>query len=159
MTTSSDTGVIALSPGEGRPVMGQDILVKVGKESAHGAYTLLKTTGIPPGLWVPPHIHHAEEEAWYVLDGELTFNVGGRTIPAVAGSFILVPRGIVHTFGNTGDRPASFLEIFSPAGMEGYFEERTALMQVASATGELDYAGMDPMAHAALAKKHRMEFV
>ena len=159
MTRLSDDNVIVLGPGEGRPVMNQDIVVKVGKESAQGAYTLLEMTGLPPGLWVPPHIHHAEEEAWYVLDGELTFRVGDRTIPAVPGSFILVPRGLVHAFGNTGARPASLLEIFSPAGMEGYFEERTALAKAASPTGEPDYAGMDPVAHAALAKKYGMDFV
>jgi len=110
-------------------------MLKAGKEAAQGAYAVLEMTVIPPGLWVPPHIHGAEEEAWYVLDGELTFRVGEQEIGAVAGSFILVPRGLVQSLGNTGTRPVSLLEIFSPAGMEAYFAERAALAKARSAGG------------------------
>jgi mannose-6-phosphate isomerase-like protein (cupin superfamily) len=159
MTATSDNGVIVLGPGEGKPVMGPDMVLKVGKDAGLDAYTLMEASGFPPGFWVPPHFHEAAAEAWYVLDGELTFMVGDRTIPAGGGSFILVPRGQVHSFGNTGDRPASFLEFFSPPGMESYFEERTALASATSSTGEPDFAGIDPEAHAALARKHGMVFV
>jgi mannose-6-phosphate isomerase-like protein (cupin superfamily) len=114
---------------------------------------------IQPGRWIPAHIHHTTEEAWYVLDGELTFRIGDYTLPAPAGSFVLVPRGTVHSFGNTSPAPAKFLEIFSPAGMERYFEERAALASVASPIDQIDYAGLAPEAHAVLANKYNMEFV
>jgi hypothetical protein len=93
------------------------------------------------------------------LGGVLTFRIAGRTIEAPVGTFILVPRGTAHGFGNLGSGPASFLALFSPAGMEGYFEERFALARGAPGEATRDYAGLDETTHTALARKYHMEFV
>jgi mannose-6-phosphate isomerase-like protein (cupin superfamily) len=108
--------------------------VKALQSDTGGAYALLEWSATGD-LWVPAHIHHGEEEAWYVLEGELTFHIGERTIPAPAGSFVLVPRGAPHSFANTGGGTARFLELFSPGGMERYFEERAAMRRDAPPGG------------------------
>lgn len=148
---------IILRPGETRGRL--DLALKVGTVETGGAYALRAGGPMPPGRWVAEHIHHREEEAWYVLSGALTFRIGGQTVEAPAGTFVLVPRGTVHSFGNAGTSPATFLELFSPAGMEGYFEERFGLEQAAPRAANTDYASLDPAVHAALAQKYGMEFV
>ena len=72
-------------------------------------------------------MHQGEEEGWYVLEGELTFRLGDQTVRAPAGSFVLAPRGMLHSFGNTGTQTAKYLELFSPPGMERFFADLAAL--------------------------------
>ena len=79
-----------------------------------------------PGGGPPPHIHHFEDESFYILEGSVTFQAGGQTIHAKPGDFIHVPRGTVHSFKNEGTVPARALVIISPAGptgMQQFFEE------------------------------------
>jgi mannose-6-phosphate isomerase-like protein (cupin superfamily) len=132
---------------------GTELVVKADQATTRGAYSLLEWRSAPGGAWVPAHIHQAEEEAWYVVEGELTFRIGEHTIPAPAGSFILVPRGTLHTFGNTGSGPARYLQLFSPGGMERYFAERAALLR-AVAPGPPDRAALRE-----LNQRYGMEFV
>jgi mannose-6-phosphate isomerase-like protein (cupin superfamily) len=124
---------VVLGPGEGRvvPVPGQPHTYKADADDTHGAYTLAEVslTGEGP----PQHIHHAEEEAVYVLDGAINVKLGEETIRAAAGSFVLVPRGTVHTYWNAGSTPARLLVIVSPPGFEQMFAE-------AVGDGEIDYA-------------------
>jgi oxalate decarboxylase/phosphoglucose isomerase-like protein (cupin superfamily) len=80
---------------------------------------------------VPAHLHRREAEAWYVLEGELTFRFGDRTAVAPAGAFVFSPPGVAHSFGNAGERPARYLELFVPGGFEGLLVERTALERAA----------------------------
>jgi mannose-6-phosphate isomerase-like protein (cupin superfamily) len=77
----------------------------------------------------PPHIHHAHEEGFYVLEGELEFLVGTRTMRARAGTFVMVPVDALHTFSNPTDRPARFLNTFTPPRYIHYFEEMSELIQ------------------------------
>ena len=69
------------------------------------------------------HIHDNEEEAFYVIEGNLRVLLGEITIEAQAGSFILVPRGTVHTFSRADKNPVKLLVIISPAGFENFFFE------------------------------------
>ncbi len=140
-------------PGEGRQIEGLPICVRVDGSDTGGAYSVLEMT-IPPGRRVPTHVHANEEEAWYIIEGEITFEIDGDKLTAPAGSFVLVPRGTVHGFGNDTGSPARFLELFSPPGMERYFEERA---QLATQAGG-DYAGVDREAHALLAARYGMRF-
>lgn len=91
-----------------------------GKESGGSYFTLEVTVG--PGNGPPPHIHHLEEEQFYILEGTLTFQVGDQTIRASTGDFIHIPRETVHSFKN-GPTPAKLLSTFSPAGIEAFFQE------------------------------------
>jgi quercetin dioxygenase-like cupin family protein len=91
-----------------------------GAESGGSSFTL--ESDVAPGHGPPPHIHHLEDEQFYVLEGEITFQVGDRTIQATAGDFIYIPRQVVHAFKN-GAAPAKLLATFTPAGIEGFFQE------------------------------------
>ena len=99
---------IVLSAGEGKvvSVLGDRYTYKAVGEQTGGAYGLVETA-VPVGSsGPPPHIHPGEDEAFCVLDGEVTVLIGDRTITATAGSFAFVPRGMVHTFSNRGARAA-----------------------------------------------------
>jgi quercetin dioxygenase-like cupin family protein len=91
-----------------------------GKESGGSYFTLEVNVG--PGNGPPPHIHHREEEQFYILEGKLTLRVGDQTIRASPGDFIHIPRETVHSFKN-GPTPARLLATFSPAGIEQFFQE------------------------------------
>jgi uncharacterized cupin superfamily protein len=67
----------------------------------------------PPRLIAPPHLHHADDEAWYVLDGVLRVRVGHDEIEARAGSGVFVSRGTVHTYWNPGPGPVRYLLIMT----------------------------------------------
>ena len=117
---------IFVGPGDGKDLtnpIGGAMVVKVRDEYTAGAYSVHDNT-IPPGSPGPrPHLHRGHEEAFYVLEGELTVRVGTRKIVAPAGSFVVVPRGTVHRPSNPGTDPTRVLLVFSPAGMDGFFEE------------------------------------
>jgi len=87
-----------------------------------GAYFIMEAI-VPPGGGPPPHIHHREEECFYVLEGQLEIMVGDRVIQASTGDFVHTPRETVHCFRNVGTGMARTLLIFSPAGLEGFFQE------------------------------------
>jgi mannose-6-phosphate isomerase-like protein (cupin superfamily) len=70
-----------------------------------------------------PHIHHRHEEAFYVLEGELTLRRGAETILAPAGAFVVIPPGVVHQPANAGSQPAKVLILFAPGGMDEFFIE------------------------------------
>jgi len=135
---------ILVEPGAG---------LKAGAAATGGSLALFDTSATPGG-WVPPHIHHEEEEAWYVLEGVLTFRFADREVNAPAGTFVLVPRGNLHSFGNTSDAPARFLMMFAPAGMEGFFAEMDEL--AASGGG---YSAIDAETSVAIARKYNMEMI
>ena len=145
---------IVLQPGEGRMVShrpGHNIIFKAAGDDTRGAYTLCEYTAAP-SAGPPPHIHHNDDEAFYLLEGELTVRVGGREALATAGSFVFLPRGVVHTFKNTGSGPARFLVIASPSGFERYLDDMAAAFLAAGAPP-------DPATSAEIASKHGMEFV
>ena len=121
-----------------------------------GAYAI-REVETPVGRCVPKHVHSRESEAWYVLVGELTFTLEDREFVALPGGLVYLPIGIAHGFRNSGASPARFLQIFAPAGLERYFEERAALVSEGGAG--LDYAGLPPALHAALAEKYGLRFL
>src|SRR5205823_2927405 len=94
---------------------------------------------IAPGmLAAPPHVHEHEHEASYVLEGEITAQVGDEIIHAPAGTLVLKPKGIAHTFWNQGTEPARILEIISPAGFERYFEELGELFAASGGAPDIE---------------------
>lgn len=78
---------------------------------------------VPPGGGPPPHVHSREEEGFYVLEGEITFQVGDRRVVATAGMFANMPVGTPHSFKNESDKPAKMLITLVPAGLEKMFFE------------------------------------
>jgi mannose-6-phosphate isomerase-like protein (cupin superfamily) len=117
-------GVIFVPPGEGRTLWVADELMtfKASARETGGAYALTDSL-VPPRGGPPPHMHHREDEAFWVLEGELEVVVGESTFRTGPGSFVHLPRGVLHSYRNTGDRPARFLTLIVPAGLEAFFVE------------------------------------
>ena len=91
-------------------------------EETGGAFFLAEISVVPGG-GTPPHIHRREDEAFHILEGTLTIQVGRNTIVASQGDFAFLPRGIAHSFKNTGSGSAKALVLITPAGLEGFFAE------------------------------------
>ncbi len=110
---------IVLGPGEGEALwaFGCHITAKAASETSGGRVAVLEHFA-GRGAGSPLHVHHREDEWFYVLDGELTFWVGGEVIDAPAGSFVYGPREIPHTF-TVSSEEAHFLLVVEPAGLEG----------------------------------------
>ncbi len=96
----------------------------VGAET-NGHYFLMEAV-VPPGGGPPPHIQTREEEGFYILEGEVVFRAGGERHVATSGTFLHVPRGIVHNFKNDSEEMARMLIFFAPAGIEGLMEKLAA---------------------------------
>ena len=122
---------VVLAPGAGRAIplgdAGTVTLKAVGAETG-GTLSVYEFVTPPRTAGPPLHLHRGWDEAFYVLEGELTFLVDGRTHNAPAGSFVFVPRGVLHTFWNASAAPARNLPVFTPAGIEDYFEEATRVL-------------------------------
>ena len=67
----------------------------------------------PPRYIAPLHVHHRDDEAWYVLAGALRFRLGDETVDAPAGGAVLAPRGTVHTYWNPRPEPARYLLVMT----------------------------------------------
>ncbi len=79
---------------------------------------------VPPGFPGPVRHRHAQMiDIFYVLEGELTFDLAGEQRTLGTGGFMLVPPGVVHTFANRGSVPARVLNILQPSGLEQYLKE------------------------------------
>jgi quercetin dioxygenase-like cupin family protein len=119
------------APGEGQAIplgdAGVVTLKAVGAET-NGTMAVYEFATPPATAGPPLHLHRNWDEAFYVLEGEMTFLIDGETSTAPAGSFIYIPQGILHTFWNASAAPAKQLTIFTPAGIEHYFAAVTRVM-------------------------------
>ena len=78
---------------------------------------------MPPGEGPPPHIHSREEEGFYVLEGQITFQIGDERLTAGAGTYANMPIGSLHSFRNDTQQVARMLISVAPAGLEQMFFE------------------------------------
>lgn len=76
---------------------------------------------VSPGGGPPPHVHQREEEGFFVIEGEITFQIGDQRVVATAGMFANMPIGVTHCFKNETDRPARMIITVAPAGLEDMF--------------------------------------
>lgn len=131
-----------VGPGEGATIQGPaggPLTFKVRGEQTNGSLCVIENV-VAPGDGPPLHTHAHEDEAWYVVDGELRFKLDEDVRSAPAGSFVFVPRGARHCFQNIGHLPARILVSFTPAGMERFFDRFTALPEgsdIPAAFGEI----------------------
>lgn len=108
---------------------GETVALHAGAEQTDGRYDFMVTTVEPgPGV-IPLHVHHRHDEAIYVLAGELEVRVGDETTTLTPGSFVMMPRGVPHTWRNSVDEPSRFICLFSPGGHVGVLEELAGLME------------------------------
>jgi len=90
---------VLVRPGEGRSVwsLGGRFTVKLDDAGSAGRFSIVEALALR-ATEPPLHIHHREDEAWYVLDGRMTFYVGDDQLTATSGAFVLAPMGLPHTF-------------------------------------------------------------
>jgi quercetin dioxygenase-like cupin family protein len=126
-------------------------------EETQGRFALIEAVG-RKGSVPPPHIHHREEESFYVLEGEMTVSVGDRTIKATPGTLVVVPRETVHSFVIESEQ-LRVLNLLTPAGMEGWFKEFSvaAPAMTLPPPTETPYSEIQKML--AAAPKYGIEFV
>ncbi|MDH3446492.1 MAG: cupin domain-containing protein [Deltaproteobacteria bacterium] len=136
--------------GEGKVLSarGSTMSFKATHASTNGAFSFMERTLPPGGRKPPPHIHSNCEEAFYVLDGEIEFSLDDETVIGRPGSFVLVPGGVSHTFGNAAPTASRLLILHAPA-MDRYFEELQELWSAAVPPSRDDEIG--------LMKRHGME--
>ncbi len=91
-------------------------------EDTGGAYSLFEALVPPRDPGPPPHIHRNEDEAFYVIKGELAVFLAGREFRAKPGNFISLPRGTVHSFKSTSDEIGRMLVFVSPSGFEKFLD-------------------------------------
>ena len=117
-------GGITLGAGEGKSfwLLTDLFTFKVVGDDTNGAYSVAEVTA-GPELGPPPHIHRRADESFYILEGTFDFTLAGQAFSATAGSFVHLPKGVVHTHRAGGGRPAKAIVIQSPAGVERFIEE------------------------------------
>jgi quercetin dioxygenase-like cupin family protein len=104
--------------GDARWFLGGLTIIKSSGETTGGRVAVTENLA-PRGYGSPLHVHHREDEWFYVLSGELTFWIDGETVAAREGSFVFGPRDVPHTFIVSSDQ-ARFLLVVEPAGFEKF---------------------------------------
>jgi mannose-6-phosphate isomerase-like protein (cupin superfamily) len=107
--------------GEPRWFFGMLAEVKASAAETAGQYTLVEITA-PPGLESPMHVHHTEDEGFYVLDGDVTIVVGDETVELASGQHAFGPRDVPHKFA-VGPEGARMIWMLTPGGFENLIEE------------------------------------
>lgn len=114
----------ALERGEGTSVwfLGTLVTIKATEENTQGSFSLIEELA-PPGFGPPWHVHHEDDELFYILEGEETFQVGEQEIRAPEGSTVYAPHGIPHSYKVEGETPARHLCLTFRPGLENFVLE------------------------------------
>jgi len=118
-------GIRVVRRGEGEQVGGGQINIRIVEDGSHTEHRfgLIECT-IPPGPAGPPqHIHREHDEVFIVTDGRLRFTSGTEAVDAEAGTVVVVPPGVPHTFSNPFAAPATFLCALTPDRYIQYFRD------------------------------------
>jgi mannose-6-phosphate isomerase-like protein (cupin superfamily) len=131
--------------------IGGDIgRVLVAGEETNGEFAVIEALA-DPGSGPPLHVHHREDEHFYVVEGQAKFVAGGKTILASAGDYVVGPRGVAHTFRNTGATPLRMIIITRPAGFEKFFAAASDALHAAG--------GFDPAVLTRVAAEYGIEIL
>jgi len=116
MAGPGEPRAIVVPPGAGRRVGNVEFLAR----TADTPRFTLGIIEIAPGRELEAHVHRDEDDAFYILEGEMTFFFGDEDDEAVAppGTFVLVPPGVRHGFRNPGPGPVRMLNVHAPAGFD-----------------------------------------
>lgn len=120
----SRTGVVMRGPGDGPATWAMGSLFErlVSAEQTDGLLGMSLVTQ-PPGVATPLHRHTNEAEAFYLLEGTMTYRAGEETYELAPGCFIYLPKGLPHAFRVTGERPVRFLGLAVPGRVLDLYDE------------------------------------
>lgn len=128
MSVDPQARFVVIAPGEGEVIAWRGRMhLLAGAENSEQRLTILQTAN-PRDAGPPLHRHSREDEAFYVLEGDYTFECGDRVVSASAGSFVFLPRGVPHRY-QAGKEGGRLLMIFAPGGIEDYFRAVAAAME------------------------------
>jgi mannose-6-phosphate isomerase-like protein (cupin superfamily) len=117
------------------PPSSRDPWQVLAESERTGGLLTVGVANMPPRTAGPSlHVHTREDEATYVIEGELTVVVGEETLSVTPGTFVWLPRGVPHTFANLGAEPVRAVGMIVPGGLEGMFKEQAGYF--ASLEGE-----------------------
>jgi mannose-6-phosphate isomerase-like protein (cupin superfamily) len=105
---------IVVPPGEGQRVGNVEFLART-RDTPRFTFGIIE---IQPGRVLEAHVHQQEDDAFYIVEGEMTFTLGDEDVSAPPGTFVLVPPGVEHGFRNDGEIPVRMLNIHAPAGFD-----------------------------------------
>jgi mannose-6-phosphate isomerase-like protein (cupin superfamily) len=105
---------IVVAPGEGHRLGNVEFLARTA-DTPRFTFAIIE---IARGRELEAHVHAEEDDAFYILEGELTFTFGDERVAAPPGTFVLVPPGVAHGFQNDGASPMRMLNIHAPAGFD-----------------------------------------
>src|SRR3954469_25719587 len=106
-------------------IVGEETLVKVSAEDSAGTLAFFPLVA-PPMSGPPRHVHTREDELFYVLEGELVFELDGERHPVGAGDSVYLRRGVVHAYQNFTTADAQLLIATTPGGFSNFFVELSA---------------------------------
>jgi mannose-6-phosphate isomerase-like protein (cupin superfamily) len=133
--------------GEARSLGFSQIAFKTAPADTGGNLFVIEHSNLRPG-GPPLHLHLAQEEWFYVMEGEVLFQVGDKRLQLKAGDSVLAPRMVPHAFTAVGTTPAKMLIAFTPAGkMEQFFIDtarKGALAQDAALFAKYDMKLVGP---------------
>jgi mannose-6-phosphate isomerase-like protein (cupin superfamily) len=140
--TDEGRQAIVLAPGEARRIDlgGFTVSVYADRDLTGGAFSLIETAEVEIGAGPPLHVHADCAESFVVLAGRYRMHIDGQDIDCPTGSFVYVPRGLTHTF-QSAEANSRKLNLYTPAGMVGYFDELAA-----GIAAGLEPAGLDEIA-------------
>ncbi len=120
---------IVVEAGRGRRLsfLGYEATCKVGGRQTSAGLSIAEFVA-QPGTFTPPHRHETTDEVSYIVAGEMGFMVAEEEFVAGPGSYVVRPRGVPHAFWNLADTPCRFIDMYTPAGFEAWFEEAARLM-------------------------------
>jgi quercetin dioxygenase-like cupin family protein len=118
---TQEPAVVHTGEGEALWWFGSLAEIKATAAGTGGQMTIIEITD-PPGAEAPLHVHHNEDEGFWILEGDATFEVGDTTFEAHAGDYAYGPRDIPHRY-TAGDAGCRMLFILSPGGFEGLVKE------------------------------------
>lgn len=122
MSSSTPKRVVAPGAGELVDIGGVGVHFKLSSRDTGGAFSIVEHP-VEPRVLIPAHVHHLEDEFSYVAEGRIGARVGDDILDVPAGSYLIKPRDIPHTFWNPTDEPARLIEIIAPPGFEAQFAE------------------------------------
>jgi quercetin dioxygenase-like cupin family protein len=113
-----------LEPNKGKhiAIVGDINTILASKEDTGGTYSFIEAKVFPGGGPIS-HIQTREHEGFYVVEGQIIFNVDGQRIEAKPGTFVNIPPNVLHSFKNETNENAKMIIVLSPAGLEQFFVE------------------------------------
>jgi quercetin dioxygenase-like cupin family protein len=118
--TLTQTRLVPHAKGESHPVMGDPMRFLMTAAHSGGAYAVAEQE-VRPGNGAPPHIHHNEEESFYVLEGSFSVLLGDQVHSLQAGDFVHIPRGAIRGFTNVGSSNGRVLILHVPGSAAGFY--------------------------------------